>query len=666
MDTRTIFEKNLSALWEDYEPRKEQILMGEAVERSLGGGIHLAIEAGTGVGKSLAYLIPSALFALENETTVVISTETKSLQDQILEKDINIVREVLKKDIIAHVALGANNYLCKRKYNRVMDRGEFGPEMESEIDGFVKWERSTESGIRSEYKGFMSNSFWNQIGRDADNCLARNCPNFSSSYYFLEKEKWKKANILIVNHHLLASHMAGDFRILPPFQHLVIDEAHAFPEIVGRAFGSEVKYEVLLNLLHYLFHPEKRSGIALKLPETKRGKLIEAVDKSLIFLGEFFRLLFSEIPLNFQFSFRHTSRIKVDDGKLEDALYDLSEICLSFLETYKKESEDQEEKEIAIGLEMVGTNLKKASAFIEEFRNKMNKNLVFWIEAPNQNSKERFYHLYSQPKNTEEILSKTLFPNLESVIMTSATLSPTPGNFQYFLKEIGNKEIETKTLNSPFSFATQSVLFVPKNVADPTSEPNKNKTDLCYWIQKLVKLSRGDAFVLFTSNKMLQEVYDDLSEKLEFPIFSQSLLGAIQAKREFLETPESVLFGVSSFWQGVDIKGDKLRNVIITKLPFQVPTEPVLQAKMEDMEKEGRSPFWEMQVPKTCLQLRQGFGRLIRSGTDTGMVSILDPRIHTKSYGKNVIQSLPKGLPFVTEFEELERKFKNLPKGKVR
>ncbi|MDZ4726765.1 MAG: helicase C-terminal domain-containing protein [Leptospira sp.] len=663
MNTRTIFEKNLSKLWDDYEPRKEQIAMGEAVEDAFSKGIHLAIEAGTGVGKSLAYLIPGALFAIENQTTVVISTETKSLQDQILQKDIEIVRQVTDKNLTAHVALGASNYLCKRRYGKVMDRGDFGPEMESEIQSFVDWEKKTESGIRTEYNGYVSNSFWSQIGRDADNCLSRNCPNFTSSYYFLEKEKWKKANLLIVNHHLLASHLAGDFRILPPFQHLVIDEAHAFPEILGKAFGSEVKYESLLNLLHYLFHPEKKSGIALKLADNKRGELISLVDKALIYLGDFFRLLFSEIPLNFQFSFRHTTRIKVDDGNLEESLYDLSEGCLSLLEKYKKDSEDFDEKEMAIGLEMVGTNVKKAAAFLEEFRSKTNKNLVFWIEAPNQNSRERYYHLFSQPKNTEDILSKTLFPNMESVVLTSATLSPSPGNFQYFLKEIGNKEINTKTLNSPFKFNTHSILFVPKGIADPTSMAAKNKIDICYWIEKLIRLSNGDAFVLFTSNKLLQEVYEELSSRIDFPIFSQSQLGAIQAKREFLETESSVLFGVSSFWQGVDIKGDKLRNVIITKLPFQVPTEPVLQAKMEEMEREGKSPFWEMQVPKTCLQLRQGFGRLIRSGTDTGMVSILDPRVHTKSYGKNVIQSLPKGVPIVTEFEELERKFKNLPKG---
>ncbi|TGN18813.1 DEAD/DEAH box helicase [Leptospira idonii] len=638
--------------------------MGVAIEEAFQSGVNLAVEAGTGVGKSLAYLIPAALFSLENECTVVVSTETKSLQEQILEKDIKLVSEAIGRDVTAHVALGAANYLCKRKYGKVMERGDFGPEMESEIQRFVEWERKTESGIRSEYNGFVSSSFWNQVGRDSDNCLARNCPNFSTSYYFLEKEKWKKANILIVNHHLLAAHLAGDFRILPPFQHLVIDEAHSFPEVVGKAFGSEVKHDSLMHLLHYLHHPEKKTGLVQKLKEKQKKEIILATERAISQTGDFFRLLLSEIPLNFQFSSRHTKKIKVDGGALEDSLFEVSELCLHLLEKYKKDSEDNDEKEIAIGLEMVGTNSKKAASFLEEFRNKTNQNLVFWIETPNQTSREIYYHLYSQPKNTEEILSKSLFPNLESVVMTSATLSPAPGNFQYFLKEIGTKDVQTKTLASPFSYQTHSVLFVPKKVADPVSDPGRNKVDISYWIQRLIRLSRGDAFVLFTSNKLLQEVYEDIVDRVDFPIFSQTMLGPIQAKREFMENKESVLFGVSSFWQGVDIKGDKLRNVIITKLPFQVPTEPVLQAKMEDMEKAGKSPFWEMQVPKTCLLLRQGFGRLIRSSYDTGMVSILDPRVHTKSYGKNVISSLPKGVPVVTEFEDLERKFNNLPKIK--
>ncbi|GBF49107.1 DNA helicase [Leptospira ryugenii] len=662
MDSKQIFETKLSLLWSDYEPRKEQILMSSAIEDAFELGKNLAIEAGTGVGKSLAYLIPAALFSLENEALVVISTETKSLQDQILSKDIPIVNQVLSQKLNAMVALGANNYLCKRKYQKVMDRGDFGPEMESEINSFVQWEKSSETGIRSEYIGFISNSFWKQVAREPDNCLARNCPNFNRSFYFLEKERWKKANLLIVNHHLLASHMAGDFRILPPFQHLIIDEAHAFPEIVGKAFSGDVQYESLLSLLHFLYHPEKRTGLVLKLTEKDREKLSTEISEAINFLNEFFRKLMSEIPLNFQFSFRHTGRIQIDNGNLENKLLDIAEGCNSLLEQFHKTSEDMEEKEIALGLELASVQLRKASEFIERFRTKSDSNLVFWLEQANQSLKEKYYHLYSQPKNTEEILAKTLFPNVESVVMTSATLSPSPGNFSYFLKEIGTKEIITKTLDSPFRYAKQSLLFVPKTIADPTTNPERNKIDICFWVEKLIDLSEGNAFVLFTSNKLLQDAYEELSQRISYPIFSQVQLGPIMAKKEFLETERSVLFGVSSFWQGVDVKGDKLRNVIITKLPFQVPTEPVLQAKMEEMERDGKSPFWEIQVPKTCLLLRQGFGRLIRSSADSGMVAILDPRIHTKSYGKNIIQSLPKGIPLVTEFGELERKFQNLPK----
>lgn len=661
MDVTSVFTKELPKLWKDYETRKEQLDMSLAIESAFQTGTNWVIEAGTGVGKSLAYLIPSALFSLENECTVVVSTETKSLQDQLLYKDIPLVSKALGVPINAMVALGSSNYLCKRKYNRVMERGEFGPEMESSLSYFVNWEKQTESGIRAEYDGFISNSFWSSVARESDNCLGRNCPNFSSSYYFLEKEKWKKANILIVNHHLLASHMAGDFKLLPPFSQLVIDEAHVFPEIVGKAFGSEIRYEYILGLLHYLYFPEKRTGLILKIKSNE--KLIQLVEASISYANDLFRMLLSAIPLQFnQFATRHTERIKLDNGALEDTLADLASVLEGLLSKYKKDSDDIEEKELALGLEMVSGNLKKASSFLTDFRLKTNPNLVFWIEPPSQMAKEPFYYLFSQPKNTDEILANTLFPNMDSVVMTSATLSPTAGNFQYFLKEVGTSDVKTKTLSSPFSYNTHSLLFVPKQIADPVSDPKRNKTDLSYWITRLLKLSEGDAFVLFTSNKLLSELYEEIRNLVPYPIFAQTEMGPIAAKREFLANENSVLFGVSSFWQGVDIKGDKLRNVIVTKLPFQVPTEPVLQAKMEDMEKKGKSPFWEMQVPKTCLLLRQGFGRLIRSGSDTGMVSILDPRIHTKSYGKNVLQSLPKGVPLITDFHELERKFHLLPK----
>lgn len=302
----------------------------------------------------------------------------------------------------------------------------------------------------------------------------------------------EKANILIVNHHLLASHLAGDFKLLPQFSQLVIDEAHAFPEIVGKAFGSEIRYDLLMNLLHYLYFPEKRTGLVLKL---KNGeKIMKSVEASIGYANDFFRMLLSVIPLQFnQFSTRHTERIKLDNGALEDTLADLASQLESLLSKYKKDSEDMEEKEMALGLEMVSGNLKKVSSFLNDFRLKSNPNLVFWIEPPPQSAKDPFYYLFSQPKNTDEILANTLFPNMDSVVMTSATLSPTAGNFQYFLKEVGTTEVKTKTLASPFAYNTHSLLFVPRQVADPVQDPRRNKADLSYWIARPLKLSEGDA-----------------------------------------------------------------------------------------------------------------------------------------------------------------------------
>ncbi len=661
VSVKEVFEKSLSKLWADYEPRKSQVKMALEVESALKDSTHTIIEAGTGVGKSLAYLIPSALFAIENQELVVISTETKSLQDQIAKKDIDILLK-LGIPCKAEVALGASNYLCKRKLSKVLDKGDFGPEMSNELENFLAWERETSSGIRTDYSGFISNSFWSSVSRDPDNCLAKSCPNFSISYYFLEKEKWKSAQILIVNHALLAAHMAGDFRILPPFKHLIVDEAHALPDSIGKAFGEEFNYEAISGLLAFLYIQDKKSGLIAKLKREEEKSLIGLVLDAQKKMNDFFVKSLSEIPMTFQFAFRHKNPVRLDEGLFEDSLVDLANEIQSVSENYRKESEDSDEKEIAIGLDLCISKLQKTALFVQGFREKNNSNLVYWIEPASQNSKDRFYKFYNQPKNVEDILKDKLFPNLESVVLTSATLATENNNFQFFKKEIGNTSIKALSLPSPFPYEKNALLFVPKNIADPVSQPDRNKIDVSYYIQRLLQISQGRAFVLFTANRTLQDIFEELKPKLNFPLFSQVELGPIQAKKEFLNNPHAVLFGVSSFWQGIDIKGDQLKQVIIAKLPFQVPTEPVLQAKMEDFEKEGRNPFWEMQIPKTCLSLRQGFGRLIRSGEDTGIVSILDPRIHTKMYGKSILKSLPANLPLITNVEDLQTKYENLPK----
>lgn len=255
----------MASLWDQYEARPEQIQMALNVQKSLKESSNFIIEAGTGVGKSLAYLIPAILYSLETGKTVVISTETKALQQQLLTKDIPLASRILNREVKAEVAMGASNYICKRKTANVFREGTFGLEMADHLDGFNQWLNRTNTGIKSEYKGVSSFDFWSKVTREADNCLGKRCPNFSSSFYFLEKEKWKSANILIVNHALLSAHVAGEFQILPPFSNLILDEAHNFPEIFGKAFQVRVGHDDLAKLLGFLSHPSKETGFIFEL-----------------------------------------------------------------------------------------------------------------------------------------------------------------------------------------------------------------------------------------------------------------------------------------------------------------------------------------------------------------------------------------------------------------
>ncbi|MEM7182318.1 MAG: helicase C-terminal domain-containing protein [Spirochaetota bacterium] len=653
---------NAGKVWQEFEVRDEQIQMLDSVEKALEQQDHLLVEAGTGVGKSMAYLIPAVLYALRNGKTVVISTETKALQNQLLEKDIPLVRKLLGREVVAEVAFGAANYVCKRKLDQVVQAGSFGIEMQEYLSDFYEWERNTETGIRYEYKGFASQDFWSKITREADNCLGRKCPNFSTSYYFLEKEKWKKAHILIVNHYLLCSHIAGEFKILPEFSQIILDEAHNFPSIVGRAFRMDVGLDDVKKLLQFLTSKDKkRPGVIEKLySESIKEKLHKLATQAAEATEGYFAALTAALPLTFN-ALRVTEKLSLDEGKAEDALADLVLALASALKNYDKESENLDEKEIALELEMCTSRLEAFGKALHQFRVKEDKNLVFWVEPPSVQAKNQFYHISGQPMNPEEIIKNELFPKMESLIFTSATLSSGKNDFSFFKNNIGNVAIGELTLDSPFDYQKNSLVYLPKNIREPSVDNDGFHEDISKLIPMLLQLTEGSAFVLFTSNKSLKSVYETIGEKSQYPIFSQLHLGAEKARESFLQTENSVLFGVSTFWQGIDVKGDKLKSVILTKIPFQPPGEPVLEAKMAVLKEEQANPFRELQLPHAILTFKQGFGRLIRSKTDIGVVSILDPRIKTKFYGKQVLASLPPA-KIVYSFKELKKEYANLPK----
>jgi ATP-dependent DNA helicase DinG len=658
MKTKSIFNK-IQKKWSEFEIRKEQIQMSEAIEESFQNKSNLLVEAGTGVGKSLAYLIPAALYSLSTGEKVIISTETIALQNQLIQKDIPLLKEIIEDDFKAELALGANNYICKRKLNQVVQNGTFPIEMKDHLKEFYDWEKNTETGIKSEYKGFSTNEFMNMVTRTPDTCLARKCPNFGISYYFLEKKKWEESNLIIINHHLLAANIAGEFKLLPEFRNLIIDEAHSFPDILGKSFGLETSYDDINKLILYMTGVDKRPGFIhfLKNPKHKDEAIstIQAIGKSLII---YFNKLYSELPNTF-FTQRVVQKFKLDSGELEELLMELVSILDRAKSTYDKNDEDIKTKEILLDIETCSKKIIEQESILSQFRKNNDKNLVVWVSPPDQSKKEQFHRISMEPMYPEKIIQEKLIPNLEHLILTSATLSTGKKDFSFYKTKLGEFDSKEIILDSPFPYDKNCLLYLPKNIRDPTDAPEEYHEDISKLIPMLLDLTEGNTFVLFTSFKSLEIVYESIISDSKYPIFSQKILGAEKAKREYMNTENSVLFGVSTFWQGIDIKGDKLKSVIITKLPFQPPNDPVLEARMEEYKKKSKNSFFELQLPSAILTLKQGFGRLIRSKTDIGVVSLLDPRIQTKSYGKIVLDALPKAKK-IFSLKDLKIEYKNL------
>ncbi len=653
-----IFRKKIPKVWQDYEPRDSQIEMSRVIWDSIQNGKHVLLEAGTGVGKSLAYLIPAALYSINQQKTVIVTTETKTLQDQLLQNDILILEKILDQKIDAKVAMGAGNYLCIRKFKQMEESGNIPVDLLNQWEQFLQWTSQTTFGNRIEYKGILSADTWSKLGREVDNCLGKFCPNYSDSFYFKARDSWKHANILITNHALVGFHLANGNGVLPEFDVMIIDEAHSFPDIVGRSMRLSLHYESVLRIFSFLYTKDKP---CLLTKIANSDKLEKCLKDSLEKLDQFFGKIQEEV-FHIHGKERIAKPLKLDGGALESSLELLIEELLQNSSRYSKEASDPEEKETAIQLEMSVARLKSVSELAAELRTRTSPNLVFWSEPPPSHTKDRFATIYCEPLNVRDYIVEKLSSVVKTVVYTSATLSANGNDFQYFKDQLGYNPGYEKIFPSPFQYEKQAVLFIPSQIPDPSLYEESYHESITEYIEKLIRLTHGNCFVLFTSIRSMNWVKKNLESSLPYPIHSQGDLGAMSAREKFLSTPDSVLFGVNSFWQGIDIKGEKLQNVIITKLPFQVPTDPVLVSRIEIIKESGKNPFLDYQLPQACILLKQGFGRLIRSTQDIGIVSILDPRIHTKSYGKEFLKIFPKGIKIATNFKDLEAYFENLPK----
>ncbi len=628
-----------------YEYREEQLQMANSVARAFAASEHLVVEAGTGVGKSFAYLIPAVSLAANTNQTVVISTNTISLQEQLVTKDIPFLHQVLPRDFKAVLAKGRSNYLSRRRLNSLLtyERGLFDTVEEVEqVKQIVEWVEMTEDGSRADLSFQPKSNVWNKVASDRDNCLRRKCPTYDVCFYFKARNEMHEADLLVVNHHLLFSDLAlrqidPSVGILPEYDYLVIDEAHHLEATATHHTSIEISNSRIKWLFDALHNDRNEGGTATRFDSSN---LMDEVDIAREKTNQFFKVVedyFADIE-----TYTTTKRIdedNIDEIFLQGNILDkpLSKIENTLKQLRDNADTDDDEQELTSYYNQCRRLRDELDLMIRQ----PETDYIYWVETTSWGRTPRIL-LNATPVNVSKMLRENLFDVKESVVMTSATLA-TNNNFDYYKKRIGIETCRELLVHSPFNFKEQVKIHIPHSMPEPNSRefiPAAIRE-----IKHYLEMTHGKAFVLFTSYKMMDEVYDEVAPHLAeigIDVFKQGDgLSRTDMLQAFRDDTNSVLFGTSSFWEGVDVRGEALSNVVITKLPFEVPTHPIMEARVKQIKEQGGNEFLEFSLPEAILRLKQGFGRLIRTQTDHGIVVILDSRIKTRSYGRLFLESLP-------------------------
>ena len=600
---------------------------------------HLIVEAGTGVGKSFAYLIPAISLALKSEQRVVISTNTISLQEQLVTKDIPFLQRILPRDFNVVLAKGRRNYLSRRRLKNLLnyERGLFDTlEEVEEVQEIVEWVNSTIDGSTADLPWQPSSQVWDKVASDRDNCLGRQCETYDTCFYFNVRREMQDADLLIVNHHLLFSDIAirkdceDASGILPDYDYLIIDEAHHLEATATNHASidfSNTRVKWLLDSLSNLAKIFDSQQLTTEVEEAREQANI------------LFRTIIDVMEEVNNGNHGTTLTQRIHESNFVQNVLDapLGNIEQTLNNLRDDTSTDDEEQEVTAHHRYCQRLREELDMIIQQD----DPDYVYWAEISTRGRTARIF-LNATPANVNQMLEDHLFTAKESVVMTSATLS-TNRNFSYFKNRIGINECRELLVHSPFDFNKQVQIHIPRYMPDPNSR--EFVPAVIQKIRHYLKLTHGKAFVLFTSYKMMDEVYDEVAPYLEtigLDVFKQGgELSRTDMLQAFREDTDSVLFGTSSFWEGVDVRGEALSNVIITRLPFEVPTHPVMEARVKQIKESGGNEFFEFSLPEAILRLKQGFGRLIRTQTDQGIVVILDPRIKTRNYGKQFLDSLP-------------------------
>ena len=638
---RTIFSENgLLSKAKNFEFRPQQQGMAVAVAQALEEDRHLVVEAGTGVGKSLAYLVPAILFALEQHKKAIISTHTINLQEQLLHKDIPILKKVLPVEFEAALMKGRQNYVCPRRLERALQSSKelfTGPET-NELERIAEWASKTRDGSLSDLSIEPDAKVWTQVCSEAHICTQKTCGQNPRCFYQQARKRLLAADVIVLNHTLLFILLGSpqeqegrESDFLFPNDFIIFDEAHTVEQVASKQIGIGVSQYGLRATIQRLYNARTKKGLFTVMRDAAgvrlAAELIDDVEK-------FFDAIESASDFRKGREFRVRDIDLVPDtitGRLVALQARVAEVV--------KRADDEI---IKAELQEFGRRIRDARDGIAIFLEQSAPQHVYWVERTGKTA--QFLSLNAAPIDLAPVLRRMIFRDNTTCVMTSATLAVGRPDLAYFRERIGATEAEPLQLGSPFDFQKQMKMFVVRKMPDPRDAGYAKELER--WIAHFVKQTDGAAFVLFTSYRDMQQVAGEMGKF--FVDQGMNLLvqggGAPRTKllEQFKSTPRSVLFGTDSFWSGVDVPGKALSNVIITRLPFAVPDTPLIEAKLELVQERGGDAFTEFSLPEAILKLRQGVGRLIRTKTDRGIVVILDNRIVTKPYGRAFMQALPK------------------------
>jgi len=602
-----------------YEHRPAQLQMAEAVHDAFAKHHHTVVEAGTGTGKTLAYLLP----AICSGRRVVISTATKSLQEQLYQKDVPFLQKHFAPNLKVAVMKGRSNFLCLSKMHALADQPMLkGMEEVNAFRQIRDWSKLTETGDRAELTFLPDDSeLWSRIDARRDTCTGKKCPEFEKCFLTQMQNRAKEADLIIVNHHLFFADLAlkqDDFgSILPEYSAVVFDEAHEMEDVASDYFGQQISNFRFEELARDADH-------AMRLTKTGSPTLLRRTQR----IREKSRAFFDSFPpRDGRFPFTRPEREAFLEQNREG--YDALLNACKAMETEFAALTQKPEELTRIGRRSF--EIRQEFSFLFESNE---KNYVYWFERRNKG-----VFLAATPIDISQILREKLFEAFDTVILTSATLT-VAGRFEFIRQRLGLDHAKECALPPEFDFQRQALLYLPQKMPDVRDPGFAGKA--ADEIVQLLELSQGRAFCLFTSYSQMNDLFERVRTRVDFPLMLQGTAPRSVLLERFKNTPNAVLFATASFWQGVDVPGEQLSCVIVDRLPFAVPSDPIVAARVRALQDEGRNPFSEFQVPEAVLALKQGFGRLIRAKTDRGVLALLDTRIQRMPYGKIFLESLPR------------------------